>query len=61
MKLVDKVPKINQIFLEVRVRNFSAKNLYLAHGYEVISRRADYYQNPVEDALIMLKKVGPMQ
>lgn len=61
MKLVDKIPSVNQIFLEVRVRNFSAKNLYLAHGYKVISRRADYYQNPREDALIMLKKVGPIQ
>ncbi|MBO0450554.1 ribosomal protein S18-alanine N-acetyltransferase [Enterococcus sp. MJM12] len=61
MKLVDKIPSVNQFFLEVRVRNFSAKNLYLAHGYKVISRRADYYQNPREDALIMLKKVGPIQ
>lgn len=61
MKLVDKISGANQIFLEVRVRNFSAQNLYLAHGYEVISRREDYYQNPPEDALIMLKKVGPIQ
>ena len=60
MKLVDKISGVNQIFLEVRVKNFSAKNLYLAHGYEVISRRADYYQNPVEDALIMVKKVRPI-
>ncbi len=48
-----------QILLEVRVTNFSAQNLYLGHGFEVIARRKNYYQAPVEDALIMIKKVRP--
>lgn len=45
------------IFLEVRVSNHSAQNLYLANGFEVIGRRKNYYSAPTEDALIMRKKV----
>lgn len=45
------------IFLEVRVSNLTAQNLYLSLGFEVIARRKNYYQNPAEDALIMEKKV----
>lgn len=51
--------QMSQILLEVRVSNFSAQNLYLSHGFEIIARRKNYYQAPVEDALIMIKKVRP--
>lgn len=51
--------QIAQILLEVRVSNFSAQNLYLSHGFEIIARRKNYYQAPTEDALIMIKKVRP--
>lgn len=44
------------IFLEVRVSNHSAQKLYLGNGFEVISRRKDYYQAPVEDAIVMSRK-----
>ncbi|KAF1303831.1 MULTISPECIES: ribosomal protein S18-alanine N-acetyltransferase [Enterococcus] len=45
------------IFLEVRVSNHAAQNLYLTCGFEIISRRKEYYSAPVEDALVMRKKV----
>lgn len=53
--------QIAQILLEVRVSNLSAQNLYLSNGFEVVARRKDYYQQPIEDALIMIKKVRPTQ
>lgn len=51
-------PEVEQLLLEVRVSNLQAQNLYLRREFEIISRRVNYYQHPVEDALIMLKKVG---
>ena len=41
------------IFLEVRVGNEAAIGLYESAGFEKIGMRADYYNNPREDALIM--------
>jgi ribosomal-protein-alanine N-acetyltransferase len=39
--------------LEVRAGNESAQALYLRHGFQVAGRRRNYYQGPVEDALVM--------
>ena len=46
---------VKQIFLEVRVSNFSAIRLYHNLGFEEIGNRRDYYQTEFgrEDALIM--------
>ena len=41
-------------FLEVRSRNTAAISLYRAHGCEEVGRRTGYYQNPADDAIIML-------
>ena len=41
-------------FLEVRSRNTAAISLYRAHGFEEVGRRTGYYQNPADDAIIML-------
>lgn len=41
------------IFLEVRESNAAAIALYENAGFEEISRRRDYYKNPVEDAVVM--------
>lgn len=53
-----KEEQIVQIFLEVRVSNTRAQQLYRTNGFEVIARRKGYYQHPLEDALIMCKKVS---
>lgn len=42
-------------FLEVRVSNIAARNLYTAYGFKEVSIRKSYYKNPTEDAVIMLK------
>ncbi len=44
------------IVLEVRVSNASAIGLYKRNGFEEIGIRKNFYQYPVEDAIIM--KVG---
>lgn len=41
------------VFLEVRPSNQAARSLYKKLGFDVLGTRKDYYQTPVEDALIM--------
>jgi len=48
-----------RIILEVRISNQAAQQLYLKNGFEVIFRRSNYYSKPLEDALVMTKKVRP--
>ena len=40
-------------FLEVRARNAAAQGLYQSRGFQVAGRRKRYYNQPVEDALLM--------
>jgi len=42
-----------EVYLEVRESNESARRLYARLGFEVVGRRASYYADPVEDALLM--------
>ena len=39
--------------LEVRAGNESAAALYEKHGFAVVGRRKNYYEKPVEDAVLM--------
>lgn len=41
------------VFLEVRPSNLAARNLYKKLGFKILGTRKDYYQTPLEDALIM--------
>lgn len=45
---------VHQVFLEVRRSNVSALSLYEKMGFITQGIRKNYYQNPVEDAYIML-------
>jgi len=45
------------VFLEVRSSNNTAIRLYEKHGFSTVRIRKDYYDKPVEDALIMSKKL----
>lgn len=47
------------VTLEVRASNLKALSLYKSLGFQVVSRRRDYYTNPREDALAMLLAFGP--
>lgn len=40
-------------FLEVRAGNAAAQALYAQQGFETVGRRAAYYSQPIEDALVM--------
>ena len=45
--------------LEVRAGNTPAINLYISYGFQAEAVRKNYYQNPVEDALIMWRRSVP--
>lgn len=41
--------------LEVRASNYAAIALYGSRGFRAVGRRKNYYEHPVEDALIMTR------
>lgn len=41
-----------ETFLEVRASNLAAITLYERAGFRAVGRRPDYYQRPVEDAIL---------
>lgn len=49
--------RLERVFLEVRAGNLAAQQFYLHHGFESFGRRARYYHSPVEDALLMRRRV----
>lgn len=48
---------VSKIFLEVRVSNDAAVRTYLKNGFEKVGTRKSYYADPVEDAVIMSRKL----
>jgi ribosomal-protein-alanine N-acetyltransferase len=50
--------KAKAAFLEVRSTNEAAQALYEKHGFTSIARRADYYSDPREDAVVMSLVLG---
>lgn len=50
---------IESVFLEVRESNDPARRLYRSRGFRQISVRKGYYQNPREDALILVRDLCP--
>jgi len=49
--------KGTKIFLEVRENNIPARNLYKKCGFVEIRKIVDYYNNPKENGIMMLKEV----
>lgn len=47
---------VKNVFLEVRVTNESAKNLYKKMGFSTVGIRKKYYENG-EDALVMVREL----
>jgi len=43
--------------LEVRESNTPAINLYKSYDFKLLSKRKDYYTNPREDALVLVKNL----
>lgn len=44
---------VTHVYLEVRESNAPARALYAAHGFKEVGRRKQYYQRPVEDAIVL--------
>ena len=44
------------VYLEVRISNEAARRFYETLGFETVDRRIRYYEHPVEDALIMVRR-----
>ena len=50
--------RANAAFLEVRSANYAAQALYEKSGFKAIARRANYYTEPEEDAVVMSLVLG---
>jgi len=48
---------VTSMWLEVRESNHAARALYSAHGYREMGRRARYYEDPLEDALVLSRDI----
>lgn len=46
-----------EVFLEVRESNVAALALYGSRDFVTVSRRRNYYRNPVEDALLLRRAI----
>ena len=47
--------EVEAIFLETRISNKAALNLYHQQGFKIIDQRPGYYTDNREDALVMVK------
>ena len=45
------------VYLEVRDSNERARGLYRSRGFEEVGRRRGYYRRPVEDAIVLRRRV----
>ena len=48
-----------RVWLEVRESNHEALKFYARYRFVVAARRPDFYSDPVEDALLMIRESGP--
>jgi ribosomal-protein-alanine acetyltransferase len=50
---------VRSVYLEVRESNRAARALYAARGFDAVGRRRGYYRRPTEDALLLMRRIGP--
>lgn len=46
---------LESVFLEVREKNVPARNLYKSYGFVEIGTRKNYYKDPCDNAILMMK------
>lgn len=49
---------VEAVYLEVRESNAVARTLYAGRGFLMVGRRRGYYRRPVEDALVLRRRVA---
>lgn len=52
--------EIRSVFLEVRLSNEPARQLYESRGFAPVGRRRAYYRDPLEDALVLRWDAPPI-
>jgi ribosomal-protein-alanine N-acetyltransferase len=55
-----RIAGITRVYLEVRASNRPAIALYTRHGFTECGRRARYYTDPVEDAVLLSLSLGSL-
>ena len=50
--------ELEKIYLEVRATNETAIGFYLKNNFTVLSKRKNFYSNPTEDAILMVKEIS---
>ena len=55
-RFLDEAHDLTTVFLEVRRSNAAAQALYASFGFTVYGERKNYYEKPVEDAVLMQRK-----
>jgi ribosomal-protein-alanine N-acetyltransferase len=50
-----------RVFLEVRSKNVAALGLYVKSGWEKQGIRKNYYKNPVDDAILLVRSLKEWQ
>ena len=50
---------VRALYLEVRESNAAARGLYRSLDFEQVGRRREYYQHPIEDALLLRRELVP--
>jgi ribosomal-protein-alanine N-acetyltransferase len=48
---------VHRVFLDVRKSNLKAISLYHRFGFRAVGKRRNYYSNPDEDSMVMMKLV----
>ena len=49
--------RVRRVTLEVRASNQNARKFYYQNGFIDVAMRKNYYRNPVEDAIVMLRSL----
>jgi len=52
--MLESLPGVSVWRLDVRESNLAARKLYEALGFSYVIRRRDYYENPLEDGIMMM-------
>ena len=49
---------VSRVFLAVRISNVAARALYQRAGFHEVGLHEEYYRQPVEDALVVARRLG---